>query len=132
MAEIFAGALSGGVCARQRPVNPKGNCVFMQLVDPAAFYGKEEFAAEVDRLIGFLRDCPLASDADEISLPGDRSRRTLAARRESGVPVEDGAWSELVHLARQLKVATPSHRNDTPTRRSSEDPAVHSLACASG
>jgi LDH2 family malate/lactate/ureidoglycolate dehydrogenase len=92
----------------------------MQLVDPAAFYGKEEFAAEVDRLIGFLRDCPLAGDADEISLPGDRSRRTLATRRERGVPVEEGAWSELVRLALQLKVATPSLDNSTPTRSVSE------------
>jgi uncharacterized oxidoreductase len=134
MAEIFAGTLSGGVCARQRPLNPKGNCVFMQLVDPTAFYGKEEFAAEVDRLIGFLRDCPLTSDADEISLPGDRSRRTLATRRESRVPVEEGAWTELVRLAQRLKVATPSLDNSTPTRSVSEgEPTVQRLlANASG
>jgi uncharacterized oxidoreductase len=132
MAEIFAGALSGGVCARQRPLNPKGNGVFMQLVDPAAFYGAEEFAAEVDRLIGFLRACPLASGADGISLPGDRSRRTFAIRSEAGVPIEESAWSELVRLAQRLNVATPSLGNDTPARSASEGPAAHSLACTWG
>jgi hydroxycarboxylate dehydrogenase B len=108
MAEIFAGALSGGVCARLQPINPKGNCVFMQVIDPSAFYGGDEFTAEVDRLIDFLRACPLATGADEISLPGDRSRRTFDIRSEAGVPIEEGAWSELVRLAERLDVGVPS------------------------
>ena len=29
MVEIFAGALSGGVCIREVPINQNGNCVFM-------------------------------------------------------------------------------------------------------
>ena len=33
--EIFTGALSGGVCVREVPINPNGNCVFMQVLDPA-------------------------------------------------------------------------------------------------
>jgi uncharacterized oxidoreductase len=107
MAEIFAGALSGGVCARERPINPKGNCLFLQLLDPAAFYGAQVFAAEVDRLIEFIRSCPSGDDADGISLPGDRSRRVLAVRRESGVPVDEGAWSELMRLADRLDVSSP-------------------------
>ncbi len=132
MAEIFAGALSGGVCARTRPLNPKGNCVFMQLIDPAVFYGADDFAAEVDRLIAFLRDCPLASGAEEISLPGDRSRRTLAARSEAGVTVEEGAWSELVRLGERLKVIPPSVGGKTLARSASEEISAPSLACASG
>jgi uncharacterized oxidoreductase len=107
VAEIFAGALSGGVCARERPINPKGNCLFIQLLDPAAFYGAEEFASEVDRLFDFIRACPCGDDSDEISLPGDRSRRVLAVRRESGVPVDEGAWSELLRLADRLGVGAP-------------------------
>jgi LDH2 family malate/lactate/ureidoglycolate dehydrogenase len=77
------------------------------LLDPAAFYGAEEFASEVDRLIDFIRACPCRDDSDEISLPGDRSRRVLAVRRESGVPVDEGAWSELLRLADRLDVSAP-------------------------
>ena len=37
MIEIFCGALSGGVCAREVPYAKKGNCVFMMLIDPIHF-----------------------------------------------------------------------------------------------
>ncbi|HEY1066293.1 MAG TPA: Ldh family oxidoreductase, partial [Pirellulales bacterium] len=31
MIELFAGALSGGVCIREKPINQNGNCVYLQL-----------------------------------------------------------------------------------------------------
>ena len=35
MVEIFAGALSSGVCIREVPITQNGNCVFMLLLNPA-------------------------------------------------------------------------------------------------
>ncbi len=132
VSEIFAGALSGGVCARPRPLNPKGNCVFIQLIDPAAFYGADEFAAEVNRLVGFLRASPLAAGAEEVSLPGDRSRRNFAVRSETGIPIEEGAWSELVRLAERLDIVVPSLDRDgvQRNRRTASTAATAATASA--
>jgi uncharacterized oxidoreductase len=107
MIEIFAGALSGGVCIREVPINQNGNCVFMLLIDPGHVGGREHFAREVADLAEFIRSCPRAAGVAEILLPGDPERRTLA-QRSKGIPLDDGNWNELVKLARQLGVSVPS------------------------
>jgi hydroxycarboxylate dehydrogenase B len=117
IAEILAGALSGGVCARARPLNPKGNCLFIQLIDPALFFGAEEFAAEVARLVEYIRSCPRRDGVAQIELPGDRSRRSLEARRRRGIPIDVGCWFELVRLAKCLDVAAPGQRPSRSRRR---------------
>src|SRR5690606_27862112 len=83
MVEIFAGALSGGVCIREKPINQNGNCVFMMLIDPGHVGGREHFAQEVAGLAQFVRDCPRIDGVEEIMLPGDPERRTLAQRSAS-------------------------------------------------
>jgi len=108
MVEILAGAISGGVCIRETPINPNGNCLFMLLVDPAAVGGAEHFAGEVAGLVEFVRQCPRIDPAQEILLPGDPERRTLAERLEHGIPLDAGNWQELVRLAERVGVAVPA------------------------
>jgi len=108
MVEIFAGALSGGVCARETPLNQNGNCVFMQAIDPQQFGGVEHFQREVSCLISFVRDCPRVEGCGEILLPGDPERRVLAERSKSGIPFDAGNWGQLVKLAEKLGVAVPT------------------------
>ncbi len=81
MVEIFAGALSGGTCIREVPINQNGNCVFMMVLDPGHLGGAEHFAREVAGLAEFVRGCPTIEGVSEILLPGEPERRTLAARR---------------------------------------------------
>lgn len=107
MVEIFAGALSGGVCIRETPQNPIGNCVFMQLIDPAALGGAEHFAREVTGLVDFVGDCPRIDGVDEILLPGDPERRTRALRTAEGIPLDDANWQKLIDFAADLGVAPP-------------------------
>jgi uncharacterized oxidoreductase len=107
MVEILAGALSGGVCIREVPINQNGNCVFMLVIDPSHVGGRAHFAREVAGLCEFIRDCPRIDSAGDILLPGDPERRTLAARTASGIPLDDGNWAELVKLAERLQVAAP-------------------------
>lgn len=108
MVEILSGALSGGVCSRPDPINPIGNCVFMQVLDPAHFGGVDHFAAEVSSLVQFIRGCPRAEGVDEITLPGDPERRTLAQRAAEGIPFDEGNWSQLAKLAEKLGVTPPA------------------------
>jgi LDH2 family malate/lactate/ureidoglycolate dehydrogenase len=107
MIEIFAGALSGGVCIREVPINQIGNCVFMLVIDPGQLGGAEHFAKEVADLDAFVRSCPRIDGVDEILLPGDPERRMFQKRSAEGVPLDDGNWGELVKLAGRLGVAVP-------------------------
>lgn len=107
MIEIFAGALSGGVTIREKPINQNGNCVFMQVINPEFFGGRDHFAAEVKQLAGFLRSCPTIDGVDEIMLPGDPERKTLTARSENGIPFDEGNWQHLLALAAELNVEAP-------------------------
>ncbi|MBN2475212.1 MAG: Ldh family oxidoreductase [Pirellulales bacterium] len=107
MVEILSGALSGGVCARPVPVNQIGNCVFMMVLSPAHFGGSDHFAAEVSHLAEFIRGCPRIDGVDEILLPGDPERRTLARKSAEGITLDEGNFAKLAALARQRGVALP-------------------------
>lgn len=108
MIEIFAGALSGGVTIREKPINQNGNCVFFLAIDPAHVGGAEHFAREVAQLTAFVKSCPRIDGCQEILLPGDPERRTLAQRTAQGIPLDEGNWAQLVELAGRLRVAAPA------------------------
>jgi len=108
MVEIFAGALSGGVCIREKPINQNGNCLFLMFVDPAAVGGEEHFTTEVRQLCEFVKGCPRINGCEEILLPGDPERRTLAQRTATGIPLDDGNWGELTKLAAKLNISPPA------------------------
>jgi uncharacterized oxidoreductase len=106
--EVFAGALSGGVCAREQPLNQNGNCVFMQVIDPEQLGGADHFHREISCLLDFVRQCPRVEGCDEILLPGDPERRTLAERSKSGIPFDDGNWGQLLKLAERHGIQPPA------------------------
>lgn len=108
MIEILSGALSAGVCAREKPINQLGNCVYLQLIDPGKLAGADPFAQQVAGLVEFLRSCPRAAGVERITLPGDPERQTLAARTAQGVPIDDGNWRPLRELAAKLGVPAPA------------------------
>ncbi len=108
MVEIFAGALSGGVCARELPLNQNGNCVYMQVIDPDHLGGASHFSQEISCLLEFVRGCPRVGACPEILLPGDPERRTLAERAKSGIPFDEGNWGQLIKLAERFGVPAPA------------------------
>lgn len=108
MIEIFAGALSGGVCAREIPKNQLGNCVFMQFFDPEHLAGQSHFESEVSQLVEFVRSCPTITGVSSILLPGDPERAAMAKRSREGIPIDDGNWQALVTIAKELGVTPPN------------------------
>jgi LDH2 family malate/lactate/ureidoglycolate dehydrogenase len=103
-----AGALSGGVCAGPTPYPKKGNCVFLMLLDPEQFGGTEIFNCEVEKLVGYVKDCPRVEGVNEILLPGDPERKLSAERQKTGIPLDAGNWTALAQLAEKLTVALPA------------------------
>ena len=107
MIDIFCGALSGGLVAREEAITPKGNCVFMMTVNPARLGGLEHFQSEVKSLGTFVRECPRVEGVDQILLPGDPERSVMEARLAEGVPLDDGNWKKLVEFGDGLGVVAP-------------------------
>lgn len=108
MIDVFSGALSGGLCARETPITPKGNCVFVMLLDPEHFGGAHHYAQEVSQLIDFNRSCATVEGVEKITLPGDPERTVAAQKRSEGLPLDEGNWQQLVQLAERLGVEAPS------------------------
>ena len=107
MIDIFSGALSAGLCARETPLTPKGNCVFLMVIDPARLGGLEAFQREVNQISDFVKSCPTRDPNGEILLPGDPERKTVAANTANGIAIDDENWSKLTELAQSLSVDIP-------------------------
>ncbi len=108
MIDIFTGALSGGLCARETPITPKGNCVFFMLIDPNHLGGGDAFAQEVTSLLTFVRGCPTREGVDEIILPGDPEKHNTASMLAGGVEFDEGNWNKLCSLGGTLGVTPPA------------------------
>ena len=105
MIDIFAGALSGGLCARAVPLTPKGNCVFMLVLSAEHFGGLDHLRSEVEQLVEYVRECPRVDGVDRIYLPGDPERMVLEHREREGIPLEEQNWQQLVKLAEKFNVS---------------------------
>ena len=108
MIDIFTGALSGGLCARETPITPKGNCVFFMLIDPTHLGGGDLFAREVAQLVDFVRSCPTKTGVDEILLPGDPETSNTQMMLANGILFDQGNWDKLLELAADLNVERPA------------------------
>jgi len=110
MIEILTGALSGGRTSREPLYPKKGNCVFMLLIDPEFFGGADHFADEVKQLTEYVCSSPRVTGCDEIILPGDPERLTLAKRQPEGIFLDDENWAALANLAAEVGVTVPESK----------------------
>jgi uncharacterized oxidoreductase len=105
--DMLAGGLTGGRSSHPGAPGAKGNNVVFLALDPARFAGRDALVRESSQLAEYVRATPRAAGVDEILLPGDPERRTMARRVAEGVPLEDAHWAKLTELAAQLGVALP-------------------------
>ncbi len=117
MLDLLVGGLSGGFC----PPAPDGvaecNNVLLVVWDPARAAGRSHFLGEVDKLLGWVRDTPLAAGCAEIRLPGDRAAAVRQERLQRGVPLAGDTCGVLAALARALAVPFLQPRAPYPTHR---------------
>lgn len=108
MIEMLCGALSGGQCAYPDPPPPIGNAAFFIVIDPKGYSGFEHLKNEVASLEQYVRAVPRIDGVDEVFLPGDPEKRTLAKRSVDGIPLDAGNWNALLKLAEELGVPAPA------------------------
>ncbi len=81
---------------------------FILAVDVSAFLPLAEFTAAVDDTVDAIKSLPAADGTREVLVPGERGRRSEAARRRDGVPLGAKVWGELRDVAAALGVPVPS------------------------
>ena len=79
----------------------------MLAIDIAAFRALNDFKDDADTLAALIKALPRQAGFDEISLPGERSGRTEAQRRKSGIPIPVKLWDELEGIAKAKSIRMP-------------------------
>jgi uncharacterized oxidoreductase len=105
--DLLAGGLSGGPCSRPEIGPRSANAVVFILFDPARFVGMAHFEREIHDLIVNVRSSPPTTAGATIQLPGDPERQAREKRLKTGIPIDEGTWSQLVALAGKLGVQPP-------------------------
>jgi len=105
-------ALTSGLAGHGRADGPKewGASVFLQLIDPGAFAGRDAFVRETTRLAELCHATPVAAGQPPVRLPGERALARRAAQLDDGVTLRPGILASLRPWADRLGVGMPAPR----------------------
>jgi len=104
VAEVLAGALSGGRCSRLG-VDRVANNMLSIIIDPDVFGAADGFSEEIRGLIAHVKTTRTVTPGGEILMPGEPEARTRAKRLRDGIEIDDTTWSEIVATGTTLGVA---------------------------
>jgi L-lactate dehydrogenase len=102
-------ALSQGLSGHGRRDAPKrwGGNVFLQVIDPDFFAGRDSFAEQMDFLSEKCRANRPIRSGQPVRVPGDQAARGIAAAMRDGVTFDAKSWAAIARCARELGVAIP-------------------------
>jgi ureidoglycolate dehydrogenase (NAD+) len=102
--DILTGILMGGNFGPQIPLmygdyeRKRGLCHLVGAIDYRRYPGKESFLSGVRRMVEQLHQVPTAEGFSSVLAPGEPEYLEMERRQESGIPIEDHMWDELVQL----------------------------------
>jgi len=104
--ETLTNALAGH--GRADDVSRWGASVFLQLINPDRFGGREAFLRETGFLARSCRETPAPAGKPPVRLPGQAALERRAAQLASGVELHSAIMPALVPWGDRLRVALPS------------------------
>jgi L-lactate dehydrogenase len=110
MIEALSQGLSGHG-RRDAPTRWGGN-VFLQLIDPDFFAGRDAFTEQMDFLSQKCRVNRPIRAGQAVRVPGDQAARGIAAAMREGVAFDAQSWDAIARCARDLRVALPPAADD--------------------
>lgn len=104
---LMVEALTQGLSGQGRLDAPKrwGGNVFLQLLDPQAFAGTEDFLAQMDYIGDACRASAPAKEGGLVRLPGDQAARNIARAEVDGIQLSEATLTKLAACAETLGVA---------------------------
>lgn len=106
--DLLGGALSGAGCGIL--TERVGNGLFIQVTDPELFAPRAEFRRRVSEFLRYLRSSPSKAGVAEILVPGEPESRISEQRRRDGIEIDEGTWTQVEAVARELGVEVPEGR----------------------
>ena len=105
MVEARTAALTG--FGRADAPSGQGSPVFIQLIDPAAFGGRQGFERETGWLANACRSAKVRPGDPAVRLPGERALKLRAEQLDNGVELYPSIMPALSPCAEKLGVAAP-------------------------
>ena len=107
---LMVEALTQGLSGFGRKDSEKrwGGNVFLQVLDPDAFAGREAFIEQMDFLTERCQaNAPIREDAP-VRMPGEQAERNMATARAHGVPVAETTVEQLAKTAAKWRLEMPA------------------------
>jgi L-lactate dehydrogenase len=107
---LMVEALTGGLAGHGRADSPTGwgASVFVQVLDPRLFGGREEFTRQTAHLAAACRATPPRDGFDRVRLPGESGLKRRAHQLAQGVELHAGILPALAPWAEKFGVAMPA------------------------
>jgi len=106
MVEALTQGLSG--LGRKDTEKRWGGNVFLQVLDPDAFAGREAFLAQMDHLTERCQANAPLREGVPVRMPGEQAERSIAAAREQGVPLAEHTVQRLAGSAARFSLVMPA------------------------
>lgn len=101
VAEILAGALTGGDCSRPGVIRISNNMLTL-ILDPEAFVTRDYFNQEIGDFIEYVKSSKTIAPDGSILMPGEPEAQNRARRLRDGVELDDATWAQLRKTAEEL------------------------------
>lgn len=107
---LFVEAITNALSGHGRATSTKrwGASVFLQLINPDSFGGRESFVRETSFLAALCLDTPAPAGKPPVRLPGQAALARRAEQLAKGVELHPTIMPPLVSLAEVLNVKLPS------------------------
>ncbi len=104
---LMVEALTQGLSGHGRMDDPKrwGANVFLQVLDPQAFAGRNSFLTQMDFIGDACRASTPVKDGALVRLPGDQANRNILRAQTEGIVLSEATFSKLAACAQTLGVA---------------------------
>jgi uncharacterized oxidoreductase len=104
VAELLAGALTGGGCSREGETRLVQGMLSI-LIDPVRLQSQDAVFGEILRYVDFVRTSRPVSPDGEVLIPGDVEARNRQQRMSEGIELDDKTWSQIEKTARGVSVS---------------------------
>ena len=101
LAEVLAGALTGGSCSHFG-VDRVANNMLSIILDPAMFVSGDAFSAEIGAFIDHVKSSRTVTEDGEILMPGEPEARSRVRKLRDGIEIDEKTWSQIVATGASL------------------------------
>jgi uncharacterized oxidoreductase len=106
IAEVLAGALTGGGCSDPKNANRLANGMLSIILDQKVFRPEDAFSAEIERFIAWVKSAQTTTPDGEILMPGEIEARNRAQRIRDGVELDETTWRQLTTVGNSLGISS--------------------------